>query len=272
MSWRLEYPGWGTFRLTVAGAPRIMVDPCISRLLDDPCARPDQVEADVVLLTHGHHEHIRDTHRIAWAASVPLVAPPQVMDYLVEHRGMSASRFVRIEPDETVELPGLRITARSFPHLEKHDVAGKVEILRRDNPLGALYILLRFGPRILSSWREIKSQPEHGPYLAYDIQYDGGPRVFFSCEAFTHLLAEGRVEDWGRGAQPVDLAVVGVESGQELAAAQLIDCLGPRRAVGAAVHAPFERFYGKPHVKPGRVLARSSTPCSWLRAGESVRG
>ena len=69
----------------------------------------------------------------------------------------------------------------------------------------------------------------------------------------------------------IDLAVVGVESGQERAAAELLDALAPRCAVGAAVHAPFERFYGKPPVEPDRFIARTARCSSWIRAGESLR-
>lgn len=272
MSWLLEYPGWGTFRLTVPGGPRVVVDPCITPLLDDPHARRDQVDADVVLLTHGHHEHIRDTHRIGWDPSVPIVAPPQVIDYLVGRRKMDPQLFHCIEPDGSVSLDGLRVTARSFPHLEKHDVAGKLRILRRDNLLGALGLLLRFGGRILESWQVIKDQPEEGPYLAYDLEFAQGGRVFFSCEAFTHLLPASLALAWGAGPHPIDLAVIGVESGQEHDAAALLDALAPRAALAAAVHAPFERFYGKPSVLPDAVISRTGVPCGWIRGGESRRG
>ena len=235
---QIGYPGWGTWCIDSSGGPRVVVDPCVTPLLDDPCATLPEVSADVVLLTHGHHEHIRDIHWLPYDESTPIVAPPQVAAYLIEQRGMKGGRFCVIRPNEELKLPGLRVVARSFPHLPKNDVSGKLGILRRDNPFGAMSILLRYGLRVAKAWTVIKDQPEGGPYLAYDIYFDDGPRVFVTCEAFTELLRPRLAASWGSGEQVVDLALVGVESGQEEHAANLLDSLGPRRALGAAVHAP----------------------------------
>jgi hypothetical protein len=260
---RVHYAGWSTFRLEVEGGPTLVIDPCISALLDDPHAEPEDCVGDVVLLTHGHHEHIRDAHRIARFHSGPFVAPPQVVDYLCAVRHFQPSRLVRIEPNETIELDGFRVTAREFPHLEKHDAAGKLAILKQDNPLGAPKMLARHALNIALSYLVIRRQPEHGPFLAYDLEYDGGPRVFFTCEAFTKLLDPEIVRGWGEGDRPVDLAIVGVESSHEEAAAALTDALAPRRAIAAAIHAPFERFYGKPPVEGARWVAGRSERTFW---------
>ena len=271
MTVRVEYPGWGTWRVTGPGMPQLVVDPCVTPLLDESCADQEQVKADIVLLTHGHHEHIRDIHRLPYAKEVPIVAPPQVVDYLVTQRGMDRDRLRTINPSEEIEVMGLRIRAQGFPHLEKHDVAGKLEILRRDNPVGALALLVRFGPQILASWRAIRHQPEEGPYLAYDIRFPRGPRIVFTCEAFTELLSETTVQGWSEDEtqQRVDLAILGVESGQEGFAAALLDALAPKRALAAAVHAPFERFYGKAPVCSDRFLSRTRVPTAWIRPGGS---
>jgi hypothetical protein len=268
VSLRVLYPGWGTWCVAGEGIPRVVVDPCVSHLLDEPCAQEHQVHADLVLLTHGHHEHIRDIHRLAYGANVPIVAPPQVIKYLVEFRRMAPEQFVEIVPGREVVCKGVRVRAHGFPHLEKHDVAGKLAILRRDNPLGALAMLLRFGPRILSSWRAIRHQPEEGPYLAYDLSFQIGLRVLFTCEAFTELVAAQTVLSWLHQVdEPIDLAIVGVESGYEESAAQLLNVLAPGRALAAAIHKSFERFYGKPPVVGDRLLARTQVPTTWMRAG-----
>ena len=259
----LSWPGWGTFRIEPERGPTVVVDPCVSALLDDPHATEAQVVGDVVLLTHGHHEHIRDSARVARLNAAPFVAPPQVVDFLVQHRGIPRERFLQIEPDSSVELPGLRVTARSFPHLEKHDVAGKLGVLRRNRALSNIRLLLRHAPRIARAWLAIRGQPEHGPFLAYDLQFEGGPRIFLTCEAFTELLEPAIAADWSQGDRPIDLAVVGVESGQEEAAARLLDELSAVHAVAAAVHAPFERFYGKEPVLPARFLAGSAGREFW---------
>jgi len=265
---RLSWPGWGTFRIEPEGSPSVVVDPCLTPLLDDPVARPADVRAEHVLLTHGHHEHLIDAHRVArLLPDAALVAPPQVVEYLVRRRRVPRERLRPLAPEATVELPGLRITGRHFPHLRKHHVPGKLAILARGHALGAARILARYGHRIAASWLRIREQPEHGPFLALDLEFDGGPRVFVTCEAFTELIDPDEVARWGQGERPIDLAIVGVESGREGVAGRLLDRLAPRRAVAAAVHAPFERFYGRPPVDPARLA--TGVPCAFWQPGRS---
>ncbi len=245
----VSWLGWSTFRLAVQGGPTVVLDPCVTPLLSDPHARlRDVADADLLLITHGHHEHLKDVPRLAVELpTVQMLAPAQVREYLVGIHGVDRARVNLAQPDRPLSWEGLRITPRSFPHLPKHDVGGKLAILRRDNPVGAPWILLRYGPRIVRSWFAIREQPEFGPFLAYDIEV-AGRRILLTCEAFTELIDPGEVERW-RGDKPIDLAVVGVESGQESAAARLTDVLGAHQSVCCAVHAPFERFYGKPVVR-----------------------
>jgi L-ascorbate metabolism protein UlaG (beta-lactamase superfamily) len=235
--------GWGTFRIVAEGTT-LIVDPCVTSLIDEPHAEPVDCEADAMLLTHGHHEHIRDAHRFA----LPTLAPPQVAAWF----GCPA-----IEPDETREHAGVSVTAREFPHLQKHDAGGKLAILRRNGALGSA---VRHLPRVLASAWAIRGQPNQGPYLAYDLRF-ATVRIFLTCEAFTELLDPDVAEAWGEGG--IDLAVVGVESGQEAAASALAKRLGAAVTVGAAVHAPFERFYGKPRV--------TGFAYPMLRPGESIQ-
>ena len=54
---RVHYAGWSTFRLALAGGPTLVLDPCISGLLDDPHAEPEDCVGDVVLLLQFVIEH-----------------------------------------------------------------------------------------------------------------------------------------------------------------------------------------------------------------------
>ena len=246
---KVAWFGWSTVRIDVPGGPSLVIDPCVSPLLDDRHARLADLDGvDAILLTHGHHEHIKDL-RVVWdhLGQPPILAPPQVREYLIAYRDVPRRTFTTAVPGEPVSFQGAMVRAWGFPHLEKHDIAGKLGILRRDNPLGAPWMLLRHAPRIVGSWFAIKRQPEFGPFLAYDLDV-GGRRFVFTCEAFTSLMDPGEVRAWREAAGPVDLAVVGVESGFEADAASLTELLEPRRAVLCRVHATFERFYGKPRV------------------------
>lgn len=253
---RLSWPGWGTFRIEPEGGPSVVIDPCLTPLLDDPVATEAEVRADFVLLTHGHHEHIIDARRVArLLPSAPIVAPPQVVEYLVRHKRVPRARLIPLAPEATVELAGLRVTGRHFPHLRKNNVAGKLAILGRHHAVGAARILARYGHRVAVSWLRIRRQPEQGPFLALDLDFVDGPRIFATCEAFTELIEPAEVERWGRGRRPIDLAIVGVESGREQVAGRLLDQLAPKRAIAAAIHAPFERFYGRPPVEPAGFVS-----------------
>ncbi len=259
---RVDWPGWGTFRIEPERGPTVAIDPCFSKLLDNPVGTPAHARADVMLITHGHHEHIRDAHRALRQSGAPVLAPPQVIDFLVSRRRVDRRRFVSVEPDQTVELPGVTVTARGFPHLTKHDVKGKLGVLRDNHVRGAIGILGRYGLRVAFSYAVIAGQPDEGPFLAYDLQFHDGPRVFVSCEAFTELLDPALPARWAEG-QPIDLALIGLESGQERHASAHTAALGPRLAVGAAVHEPFERFYGKAPVVGERWVEGVSTRRFW---------
>lgn len=269
MSVTVTWLGWSTFRVAIDGGPTLVFDPCVSPLLNDRHARFDQIaDADLFVLTHGHHEHLKDVPRLARRLPhVPLVAPAQVREYLVGICGIDRARIGLAVPDEALEWEGVTLLPRAFPHLPKHDVPGKVANLRRDNPLGAPWLLLRFGPRIVRSWFAIRKQPEFGPFLAYDLRA-GDRRLVFTCEAFTELIAAEEIARW-RGDEPVDLAVIGVESGQEDAAASLTSVLGAARSLCCPVHATFERFYGKPPVDGERWRQGRADRAVWT-VGDTI--
>jgi hypothetical protein len=266
----VRWLGWSTFRIDVPGGPSLVLDPCVSALLDDPHAALSDLDGvKAILLTHGHHEHIKDLARVvAHVGPVPILAPPQVREYLIAYRGVPRDRFVTATAGETARIAGVTVRAWAFPHLPKHDVAGKLANLRRDNPLGAPRLVLRHLRSIVGAWRAIRRQPEFGPFLAYDLDV-AGRRLVFTCEAFTSLLAPAEVVRWRQAAGPVDLAVVGVESGQEEAASGLTELLGPGTAVACAVHAPFERFYGKPPVDGDRWVDGRPERHAWA-VGDTI--
>ena len=72
----VRYLGHSCFELSAGGAT-VLVDPFLS---DNPkaAASADEVEPDVILLTHGHFDHIGDTVDIAKRTSAPVVAIAEV--------------------------------------------------------------------------------------------------------------------------------------------------------------------------------------------------
>lgn len=264
----VEWFGWGTFRLRGAGGPTVLIDPCVSALLDEPHARLEELECDLILLTHGHHEHIRDLPRVLRRWPRPVFAPPQVHRYLTRGRLVPTRVVEVLHPDAEIDLGGLRITPRSFVHVSKHDVRGKVAVLRDHGAAAAWGRLLPFVPRILSSYAVIRDQPEGGPYLAFDLLWPSH-RLFFGCEAFTTELDDATALTWARGA-PLDLLLMGVESGHEAAAGRAARRMAAHRVIGATVHAPFERFYGKAPVSEPLFRAECPSADLWRERASTL--
>jgi hypothetical protein len=266
----LGWTGWGTWSLSWSSGPRVLFDPCISSLLDEPHAAPGDLRADIIVVTHGHHEHLRDLCRVLRLVDAPVIAPEPVVHFLLRERHLPPRRLVVAEPGVPLDWPGVQLIPRAFPHLEKHDVPGKLNVLAGSGLLRTARIVARFAPRVLASWWVIRDQPEGGPYLAWDLRWSGGPRVFLTVEAFTEKLPDDLLDEWRPGPRPVDLLVVGVESGQERAAARQAERVGASICVAAPVHAGFERFYGRAPVD-GRAFSSADGRRRWWPAPQRAR-
>ncbi len=254
--------GWGTWEVGPEAGPRVLFDPCISSLLDEPHARLEDLRGDVIVVTHGHHEHLRDLCRVLRRLDLPVVAPPQVADYLVGRRHLPSRRVHAVEAEASIQFDGVELVARGFPHLEKHDVGGKLAILARASPSHLVRLAAWHGPRVLGAWWVIRNQPDGGPHLAWDLRWPRVGRAFVSVEALTHLLSAEHVRAWKEAdPQPFDLLLAGVESGQEEHAARLAAGFDAAGVFAAPVHAAFERFYQRPPVDGARFLL--GAPQSW---------
>jgi L-ascorbate metabolism protein UlaG (beta-lactamase superfamily) len=78
----IRFLGHACFELKAAGAT-VLIDPFLSQN-PKAAAAPDELEPDVVLLTHGHFDHIGDTVDIAKRAGATVVAIAEVANELGE--------------------------------------------------------------------------------------------------------------------------------------------------------------------------------------------
>jgi L-ascorbate metabolism protein UlaG (beta-lactamase superfamily) len=76
----IRFLGHACFELT-AGDTTVLIDPFLSQN-PKAAAQPDELEPDVVLLTHGHFDHIGDTVDIAKRAGATVVAIAEVANEL----------------------------------------------------------------------------------------------------------------------------------------------------------------------------------------------
>jgi L-ascorbate metabolism protein UlaG (beta-lactamase superfamily) len=76
----IRFLGHACFELT-AGETTVLIDPFLSQN-PKAAAQPDELQPDVVLLTHGHFDHIGDTVDIAKRAGATVVAIAEVANEL----------------------------------------------------------------------------------------------------------------------------------------------------------------------------------------------
>ncbi|WP_411841984.1 metal-dependent hydrolase [Salinicoccus sp. HZC-1] len=77
---KLSYHGHSVVALENNGS-KVIVDPFISGN-DLTDLKADEVEADYIILTHGHNDHVGDTVEIAKRTNATVVAPVELAEYI----------------------------------------------------------------------------------------------------------------------------------------------------------------------------------------------
>ncbi|MFC3883226.1 metal-dependent hydrolase [Bacillus songklensis] len=77
---RISYHGHSVVKIE-AGDKTLLIDPFISGN-DDCDLKADEVKADVILLTHGHNDHVGDTVEIAKRHNALVIAPFELATFL----------------------------------------------------------------------------------------------------------------------------------------------------------------------------------------------
>ena len=121
-------------------------------------------EADAVLVTHGHFDHIYDIPAVYGDLDTPIYATKTPVETLVK-LGMKRGRFCLITPPQEFSLGGMKITAYQGRHCTFDLGVIMKTVFRRmtwRHPL-TLVRLLRLN----------KAYPENGETLFYEIEADG---------------------------------------------------------------------------------------------------
>lgn len=93
MTTRLKYLGHSAFQIETAGAT-ILVDPFLT---DNPLAAvaAEKIEADYIIVSHGHGDHVGDTVAIARRTGATVIANYEIVQWL-KQQGVSTTHDMHI--------------------------------------------------------------------------------------------------------------------------------------------------------------------------------
>jgi L-ascorbate metabolism protein UlaG (beta-lactamase superfamily) len=115
MSTPLTWLGHASFRLDSPGGKRIYVDPFLTGNPKCPGGELQPERVDLIVLTHGHNDHVGDTVELWKKFQPPVVA-------MLELRGWLASQGVESNPlhapnkGGTVDIDGVKMTLTDANH------------------------------------------------------------------------------------------------------------------------------------------------------------
>ena len=118
---KITFLGHAAFKLSGAGV-NVLIDPWLSNpLLNTPV---DQVgPVDVILVTHGHGDHVGETVAVAQKAGAPVVAIHELSVILA---GQGAPQVIGMNKGGTVSVAGCKVTMTQAVHSSAVEVDGKL--------------------------------------------------------------------------------------------------------------------------------------------------
>ena len=106
MSVTITWLGHSCFALEAEGV-RLLIDPYLN---DNPASpiKADKAEADFILLTHGHFDHVTDAPAIARRTGAKVLAGFEVTEWL-KREGVAEDKVVPMNPGGAVKQPFGRV-------------------------------------------------------------------------------------------------------------------------------------------------------------------
>jgi len=133
---KITYLGHSAFKLVSPQGVVIYLDPFLK---NNPKTPPDQKEvnkADLVLVTHGHGDHLGDTVAIAQKTNASVVAMAELATYLTK-KGLK--NVVRMNKGGSYTAKGIRITMVNAQH--SSSVTEEGQVIYTGEPVG---FIIRF--------------------------------------------------------------------------------------------------------------------------------
>jgi L-ascorbate metabolism protein UlaG (beta-lactamase superfamily) len=111
----LTWLGHAAFRVDTPGGKRIYIDPFLSGNPTCPETEQEPERVDLIVLTHGHDDHVGDTIALAKRFSCPVVAQVELRGWL-STKGLPENMGEAINKGGTVEVAGLKVTLTHGNH------------------------------------------------------------------------------------------------------------------------------------------------------------
>jgi L-ascorbate metabolism protein UlaG (beta-lactamase superfamily) len=144
MGCELTWLGHAAFRIDSPGGKRIYVDPFLTGNPSCPPAELEPERCDVVLLTHGHDDHVGDTVALHQRFGCPVVALVELRGWLAG-QGIEANMAHAPNKGGTAVMDGLKVTLTDANHSSSSYTDGAFQYL--GTPAG-LVVELEDGFRI----------------------------------------------------------------------------------------------------------------------------
>jgi len=116
MATELTWLGHAAFRVDSPGGKRIYVDPFLTGNPKTPESERAPERCDLVLLTHGHGDHVGDTVTIHERFECPVVAQVELRGWLTANGVASDGQAHSINKGGTVSIDDVQITLTSANH------------------------------------------------------------------------------------------------------------------------------------------------------------
>ena len=116
MATELTWLGHSAFRLDTPGGGRIYVDPFLEGNPRCPEHELDPQRCDLILVTHGHGDHLGDTIAIHERTECLVVAQVELRAWLTVHGVVDDGLASSVNKGGTISIAGLRVTVTHANH------------------------------------------------------------------------------------------------------------------------------------------------------------
>jgi L-ascorbate metabolism protein UlaG (beta-lactamase superfamily) len=137
MATTLTWLGHAAFRIDTEAGTRVYVDPFLNGNPRCPDGEREPERCDLVVLTHGHQDHLGDTVAIAQRFECPVVAPVELRDWLSVAHGLPEDDNQALNKGGTESFAGVRVTLTDANH--SSSVWHEHRILYTGEPAGVVF-------------------------------------------------------------------------------------------------------------------------------------